>query len=456
MNSWDISDLFPDKSQSSTPQRNQTRPNASTTQGLQPGTLVLDGWDNHDVEADPWTQYLRDRSPSNSSTESQEAILIPKESRNPRHGHTVQPTHVENDDDSYNTSYTTPETPRSNGITFRIPRSKSGRRNNENHEKSKYSQLEEDGEVGSYGTEVVLIQSSQRQNGNVMDDESTEATPPPVSNRRGFGSLLKRSSCKKSSDSVSFEELPVRAMSFDESVELKKGTDDTSDTSSAEKKHKNRRWNVSDRDSASSHYDDDDDSLLPYYGGKLKHKWKIVCMLVCLVICCLSIGLPLYHKLVSEEKTAPTPSPAPQTVDVCVGSLPGKQKYSERYEVMRKVVMGATIGDADKVDEPGTAQRKALCWIADFDNSIADVGSANIPAIIQRYTMAVLYFSMVDENIDSDRSLKDTDYLSPSHECDWSVVMCGLPKTVTALLLSDKDLRGSIPAEIANLASLCK
>ena len=118
--------------------------------------------------------------------------------------------------------------------------------------------------------------------------------------------------------------------------------------------------------------------------------------------------------------------------------------------------MGATIGYANQVDEPGTAQRKALCWIADFDTSISEIEATNIPAIIQRYTMAVLYYSMVDEDIESERSLKGSDYLSPSHECEWSVVMCGLPKTVTALLLSDKDLRGSIPPEIANLASLCK
>ena len=120
--------------------------------------------------------------------------------------------------------------------------------------------------------------------------------------------------------------------------------------------------------------------------------------------------------------------------------------------------MNTSVGVASKVDTPGSPQRKALCWVADYDLLMVSVQGNNIFALLQRYTMGVIYFSLVSENgdKDSDRSLTNTDFLSPSHECEWGLVLCGTQQTVTALLMEDKMLRGPFPVEIANLGNLCK
>jgi hypothetical protein len=108
----------------------------------------------------------------------------------------------------------------------------------------------------------------------------------------------------------------------------------------------------------------------------------------------------------------------------------------------------------DVLDSP---QRKALCWLSEFDDYNISTSEENEQAIIQRYSLAVIYFStQTVVNIASSSSLAGTNYLSSEHECDWDVIKCTKEDNVSALMLSDKQLEGALPAEVGNLVHLCK
>jgi hypothetical protein len=129
---------------------------------------------------------------------------------------------------------------------------------------------------------------------------------------------------------------------------------------------------------------------------------------------------------------------------------------SNRFLQIRSHLIDAFQEDIVLLDVVNTPQRKALCWIADVDERRLQVNEEGVAALIQRYTLAVLYFSLVKEATQDPASLKNTNFLSSEHECDWEVIMCNRKKTVTALLLADKMLSGRLPAEIGNLGNLCK
>eukprot|EP00536_Pseudo-nitzschia_multiseries_P005671 jgi/Psemu1/254720/estExt_Genewise1Plus.C_1090018 len=109
------------------------------------------------------------------------------------------------------------------------------------------------------------------------------------------------------------------------------------------------------------------------------------------------------------------------------------------------------------MDEFDTPQRKALCWISEFDAYTIDVNEGNEEEIIQRYSLAVIYFSTVDSGEKSEEnpgSLKHSDFLSAKHECDWDGIMCNQFHAVSILRLSNYFLSGSLPPEIGELKAL--
>jgi hypothetical protein len=176
-------------------------------------------------------------------------------------------------------------------------------------------------------------------------------------------------------------------------------------------------------------------------------------MLVLLVAFCLTVGLSIYFKMAKD--TGANKFQLVETSE-CVYRNTENLAFSERYTTIRKYLTIANAGDTAMIDDPGTPQRKSLCWISDFDERQLSLSKGNFQALVQRYTLGVIYYSLVNEETDDPGSLSNTDFLSSSNECDWGVIMCGVPNTVTALLLADKFLSGSLPAEVGNLMHLCE
>eukprot|EP00587_Corethron_hystrix_P016558 CAMPEP_0113329790 /NCGR_PEP_ID=MMETSP0010_2-20120614/21159_1 /TAXON_ID=216773 ORGANISM="Corethron hystrix, Strain 308" /NCGR_SAMPLE_ID=MMETSP0010_2 /ASSEMBLY_ACC=CAM_ASM_000155 /LENGTH=456 /DNA_ID=CAMNT_0000192045 /DNA_START=70 /DNA_END=1437 /DNA_ORIENTATION=+ /assembly_acc=CAM_ASM_000155 len=93
------------------------------------------------------------------------------------------------------------------------------------------------------------------------------------------------------------------------------------------------------------------------------------------------------------------------------------------------------------------ARNSAFQWLLEGDcgNICPDD-----PFLVQRYVLAVLYFSTSGEN------WKTSDFLSCSHECGWfpGRIQCNNRKEVTKILLDGNNLVGEIPFELQELQSL--
>jgi hypothetical protein len=203
---------------------------------------------------------------------------------------------------------------------------------------------------------------------------------------------------------------------------------------------------------------------------KKKNRGRPGLMLCLLLLCLVGAGLPVYVFIFADDSQNQI-----EMVDksTCVTSTQkmgsftlteqgnytisaqGNYTFSDRFISIRELVAGS-VGNTSMIEVAGSPQRKALCWLSDFDERQLDAEEDNMLALIQRYTMGVLFFSLSDNESEDPRSLKETDFLSPSNECSWGGIMCNDPDAVTALLLGDSVLQGQLPEEIGNLKNLSK
>lgn len=143
----------------------------------------------------------------------------------------------------------------------------------------------------------------------------------------------------------------------------------------------------------------------------------------------------------------------------------------------------------DTLDDPETPQHQALLWLAQEDSVVTGIRQpmleagfidvvGNIPRnttddttthlrhfqkghhrhliglerIIQRYALAVLYYSTTSNISDWTESFE---FLGEQAECDWSgAILCNTNGTLIHLDLSQNNLVGTIPIELGLLATL--
>lgn len=464
---WDISQLFPSTpqdtkvagssrvpssiqellSQTPPPPPPRSTPDGSTS-NLKAFESRKDHWDAPDLYSDSWNQHLQDKSPSSYSTESQDVYLIsryhPKSSDDTILSPAstvsdIRPYHFHREEASMSRHVASPHKAESRSRNFKT----------NNLEKFSDRGISRDYQHGD--RETVLgagdtnDQSDEHQRRSNLSTKRQRFSIPQLF---GFGSFRP--------SNLPFQQLSVSGTSFEDSVDLnRKVTADTSESDSDDFNAHHRVWRSVDEES------DDNQSTSQNFSQKdhpqylAKRIWTLIWLLFCLVILGLAISIPTYYKLTGKGQPNATNKPGNlSSFDRCVKATPNQPSNSPRYTEMRKIILGTLEGEAWRVDETGSPQRKALCWISDVDTHIEYIDAATIPAIVQRYTLGVLYYSLVIDGETSERSLDQGDYLSSSHECEWGVVMCALPDKVTALLLADKLLTGSLPSEIANLVDL--
>jgi hypothetical protein len=132
-----------------------------------------------------------------------------------------------------------------------------------------------------------------------------------------------------------------------------------------------------------------------------------------------------------------------------------------RFDSLRSFLSGTVTVNGALFDDPETPQYKALDWLANKDLAEVSMVKQGDDRVIQRYVLAVLYFSTGGP--DWEYSLN---FLHPEHECDWKgtdelgnekgVLECvGLwGAGVSNLQLYWNNLTGTIPDEIGVLGSL--
>jgi len=160
--------------------------------------------------------------------------------------------------------------------------------------------------------------------------------------------------------------------------------------------------------------------------------------------------------------TEVTASPAPSfSLDFCETNQElGLQ--SDRYQAIRDIVSQGDDKLLRSIDSANSDQRKALCWLAYFDAMKLSADPDDTVALIQRYSVAVIYYSLVDGTSSTLNLKLQSGWLGKDHECSWKMISCVTGDNTTVNFLDANDENGdgyplfigSIPAEIAGLTNL--
>eukprot|EP00980_Cylindrotheca_fusiformis_P001510 scaffold346_cov116-Cylindrotheca_fusiformis.AAC.24 len=218
------------------------------------------------------------------------------------------------------------------------------------------------------------------------------------------------------------------------------------------------QWNDFEKTSQAS--DESDDAYLIPDSQQAKKRIRTSMIVSILLLCVLGTGLPVYFYILADKHEKQVDivnksmcSAVTEEVGGVQFSADTNSTFSARFTAINELLSGS-MGNTSQIGVAGSPQRKALCWLSDYDKRKLEVQQGNRQSLIQRYTMAVLFFSLSNSESEDPRSLKETDFLSSSHECSWKGTMCNDYDAVTALLLGDSFLQGQIAEEIGNLKNL--
>ncbi|CAJ1953693.1 unnamed protein product [Cylindrotheca closterium] len=122
------------------------------------------------------------------------------------------------------------------------------------------------------------------------------------------------------------------------------------------------------------------------------------------------------------------------------------------------------VSTLDDLAEKGSPQNRAAHWIANYDAERVDIPSRDEDPgrLIQRYSLAVLYYALGGESWST-----QLNFLASDHECGWNEeipdenkevfavgVSCNPELLVDSLLIPSNNLSGSLPVEIRHLKHL--
>eukprot|EP00978_Attheya_sp_CCMP212_P013843 scaffold34927_cov58-Attheya_sp.AAC.1 len=166
---------------------------------------------------------------------------------------------------------------------------------------------------------------------------------------------------------------------------------------------------------------------------------------------------------------SPTPSPTAPPTNSCGIT------DDERKEELRKEV--DTVSDPVSVGLPGMPQNSAYEWLVNDDTLFI---CPTDPTVIQRYVMAVFYFSTEgsrwreckapnDFNSPAEIELanqacnitseygddpKSNAWLTPESECTWGGTSCNTGTTMDSIDFQDNIIAGLLPSELGQLTGL--
>jgi hypothetical protein len=165
-----------------------------------------------------------------------------------------------------------------------------------------------------------------------------------------------------------------------------------------------------------------------------------ICGVACILLTLTAIvlGLALTRDNQVPEKFAPTMPPTPEPTSVALGSL------SEFLSEHASFDKGAAIVNQS------TPQYQAAKWLSNNMN----IDNYTDKQKIQRYVLAILYFSTNGDNWTA-----NTGWMNDDDECEtwWqsrgSNLSCTSEGEVNSIILEKNDLMGTIPLELAFLSS---
>uniref|UniRef100_A0A7S4IL01 Uncharacterized protein n=1 Tax=Odontella aurita TaxID=265563 RepID=A0A7S4IL01_9STRA len=196
-------------------------------------------------------------------------------------------------------------------------------------------------------------------------------------------------------------------------------------------------------------------------GRRVRLGWKAVATAL-LVGMAIALSVALRMRASSQSSSSSRPSP-PRS-----GPSPSPPPSSRLESILK---LASTVSNSETLVEGSQSpQRKAAEWLANDDGlRLALLPEIFSERIIQRYIVAVLYFSTGGTT----SWRRQLNFLSESHECDWSekleveergggsrvidmgVSLCdGWYTLVSEITISGNNLTGTIPPELGALSML--
>jgi hypothetical protein len=147
-------------------------------------------------------------------------------------------------------------------------------------------------------------------------------------------------------------------------------------------------------------------------------------------------------------------------------AVSGKESVKpQRVQEIHAKVLELGVTSQQDLETPGTPQYHAVQWLANVDKQKL---RANDPFLIQRYILAVVFYSTAgtEEHIEPIGNWKNQSlWMTSAGFCSWYGVECALDPNgpvfdgngvVTTLDLNHNSLSGNLPSEIAGLDDLLK
>jgi len=149
----------------------------------------------------------------------------------------------------------------------------------------------------------------------------------------------------------------------------------------------------------------------------------------------------------------------------------GYNSISRAMSFLRLISTDSSLSNPEDVASLSSYQHMAWTWLTHLDDAILcpPISSEETTRVLQRYTMALIYYStrgskwfkcnseranFFDED-DSPVVLGECDiqqdghrFLSPLHECNWYGITCNDQAIVTSIDLAENHLQGRIPQEL--------
>jgi Leucine rich repeat len=137
---------------------------------------------------------------------------------------------------------------------------------------------------------------------------------------------------------------------------------------------------------------------------------------------------------------------------VVIATVTGGSPKPTRDEDILSYINSITLSNQTLSYPPstGTAEERAVQWLIQDD---LNTNTEDKNALRQRYALTTLWFLQTPTPFGTDGSHSDT-WTSNLNECGWLDVECDGDEQVTALTLSEKNVRGRIPNDLGLLTSM--
>jgi hypothetical protein len=188
--------------------------------------------------------------------------------------------------------------------------------------------------------------------------------------------------------------------------------------------------------------------------------WIVLGIILVVVVAVVAVVIALVAggpetPVVPVGRKVPTPAPVvPSSVAPAATSPPVTPPPLEvRREIILPYINSITLSNRtlSYPSSTGTAEERAVQWLIKDD---VNTDTADSDALRQRYVLSTLWFIPTPAPFGTgDGSHADT-WINNLNVCEWRDVACDVDGRVTALSLSEKNVRGRIPNDLGLLTAM--